>query len=80
MNISKRGEVCWYEFVYDGRRIRKSTKQRNQNVARRMESAHRTALAKGQVGIIEREPAPTLAPAIKPATVGFYQQELPSNG
>jgi integrase len=54
--IYKRGEVYWYKFMWQGRLIRESTKQGNDKVARQMESAHRTALAKGEVGIREKKP------------------------
>ena len=43
--------VYWYKFMWNGKLIRKSTKQGNDKVARQMESAHRAALAKGEVGI-----------------------------
>jgi len=52
--------VYWYKFMWQGRLIRESTKQRNDKVARSMESAHRTSLAKGEVGIREKKAAPTL--------------------
>ena len=60
MSIYKRGNTYWYEFFFDGRRIRKSTKQRNKNVARNIESAHRAALAKGEAGIKDRSKTPTV--------------------
>jgi hypothetical protein len=50
----------WYEFVYNGKRYRKSTKQGNARAAQDIENALKTALAKKDVGIIERPPAPTL--------------------
>jgi integrase len=53
--------VYWYKFMWQGRLIRESTKQGNDKIARQMESAHRTALAKGEVGIRDKTPAPTLA-------------------
>jgi len=59
--IYKRGKFYWYKFVWQGRLVRESTKQGNDKVARQMESAHRTSLAKGEVGIRERQPSPTLA-------------------
>ena len=43
------------------RPIRESTRQTNQHTARDMESAHRTSLAKGEVGIREKKPVMTLA-------------------
>lgn len=58
--IYKRGNVYWYKFMWQGRLVRESTTQGNNKVARQMESAHRTALAKGEVGIREKKPAPTL--------------------
>ncbi len=59
--IYKRGKVYWYKFMWQGRPVRESTKQGNDKIARQMESAHRTSLAKGEVGIRERIQAPTLA-------------------
>src|SRR5262249_13191429 len=53
--------VYWYKFMWDGKLIRESTKQRNDKVARQMEAAHRTSLATGEVGIRERKPVPTLS-------------------
>ena len=58
--IYKRGKVYWYKFMWQGKLIRESTKQGNDKVARQMESAHRTSLAKGEVGIRERKAVPTL--------------------
>jgi integrase len=59
MSIYKRGGVYWYKFMWDGKLIRESTKQGNNQVARNMESAHRTALANGLVGIREKKQVPT---------------------
>ena len=61
MAIFKRGRVYWYHFWFNGTHVQESTKQGNPRVARQMEAAHRTALAKGEVGIREKKPAPTLA-------------------
>ena len=58
--IYKRGKVYWYKFMWQGQLIRESTKQGNDKIARNMESAHRTSLAQGLVGIRERKPAPVL--------------------
>jgi integrase len=53
--------VYWYKFMWRGKLVRESSKQGNDKVARQMESAHRTSLAKGEVGIREKRQAPTLA-------------------
>lgn len=82
-----KSKYWWYKFVWNGESIRESTKQTNMRVAEQMEAAHRTALAKGEVGIRERKPVPTLAQfadenflpfvratkAEKPRTVTFYE-------
>jgi len=59
--IYKRGKTYWYKFMWQGRLLRESTKQGNDRVARQMESAHRTSLAKGEVGIREPKAVPSLA-------------------
>ncbi|HZR66851.1 MAG TPA: site-specific integrase [Terriglobales bacterium] len=61
MAIFKRGRIYWYHFIFSGEHIQESTKQGNPRVARQMEAAHRTALAKGEVGIREKKHVPTLA-------------------
>jgi integrase len=60
MAIFKRGRVYWYHFYFNGTHIQESSKQGNPRVARQMEAAHRTSLAKGEVGIREKKPMPTL--------------------
>jgi integrase len=89
MSVYKRGKTYWYRFVWRAEEIRESTKQGNATVARQIEAARRTQLAKGEVGIRDRGSIPTLldfAPkftaaietqcADKPATVGFYREKL----
>lgn len=60
MSIYKRGKSYWYEFEFKGQRIQKSTRQSNYKAAVAMESAHKTAMAKGDMGILERKRPPTL--------------------
>jgi integrase len=89
MSIYKRGKVYWYNFVWKDQHVQSSTKQGNPRVARQMEAAHRTRLAKGEVGIEERPQAPTLKDfaqrfreevrtrnAAHPLTVTFYESKL----
>jgi len=61
MSIYKRGKIYWYKFTFNGEAIRESTRQTNQHTARDMESAHRTSLAKGEVGIRDKKHVMTLA-------------------
>jgi integrase len=89
MAIYRRGKFYWFDFIFNGERIQRSTHQADRRVARQMEAACRTALAKGDFGIFERKPVPTLrsfAPrftdaitvrcAAKPYTVSFYASKL----
>jgi integrase len=85
-----KSKYCWYKFTWNGVLIRESTKQTNKRVAEQMEAAHRTALAKGEVGIRDKKPAPTLKdfaerdflPFIhstkseKPNTIRFYKNSI----
>lgn len=60
MAVYKRSRVWWYRFTWRGKAIRESTKQSNKRLAEQMEAAHKTSLAKGEVGIRDRTPIPTL--------------------
>jgi integrase len=90
MAVFKRGKKWWYKFVWNGELIRESTKQSNKRTAEQMEAAHKASLAKGEVGIRERKPVPTLAEfsksdfmphvrarfADKPATLAYYKIQV----
>jgi hypothetical protein len=60
MGVYKRGKVWWYKFTFNTESIRESSKQTNKRVAEQMEAAHKTALAKGQVGVREHTPITAL--------------------
>jgi integrase len=90
MAVYKRGRVWWYRFTWNGVPIRESTKQTNKRVAEQIEAAQKTSLAKGEVGIRERKPAPTLKefaekdflPHVmgrfteKPKTIEYYNTQV----
>lgn len=90
MAVYKRGRVWWYRFTWKGEAIRESTKQTNKRVAEQMEAAHKTSLAKGEVGIRDRKVVPTLLQfaerdfllhvrnqfAEKPTTLTYYQIQV----
>jgi len=89
MAIFKRGKIYWFHFLFNGQHVQRSTKQGNPRVARQIEAAYRTQLAKGEVGIQERQKAPTLFEFAKrfrdfiqvrcdakPNTVVFYKSKL----
>src|SRR5215472_15095956 len=81
MSIYKRGNVYWYKFMWNGEPVRESTRQKNDRVARQMEAAHRTALAKGEVGIREKKPVPTLTAfceeRVEPWAKSTFEQAAP---
>jgi integrase len=60
MAVYKRGKIWWYKFNWNGQRIRESTKQTNKRTAEQMEATHKTSLAKGEVGLRDKKPVPTL--------------------
>jgi len=74
MSIFKRGNVYWFHFLHDGQHIQRSTKQGNPRVARQIEAAFRTALAKGEVGITERKKAPGFKAAMRSFLAWSEQQ------
>src|SRR5258706_2657065 len=90
MRDYKRGHVWWYSFTWRAEAIRESTKQSNKRVAEQIEAAHKTSLAKGEVGLRERKPAPALhqfmekdflpfvrtTKASKPNTIRFYENSV----
>lgn len=85
MAIYKRGKkrTYWYRFMWQGHLIRESTKQGNNKVARQMESAHRTSLAKGEVGIREPKVVPTLSEfcsgRVEPWAKGTFEATTPKS-
>ncbi len=83
MGTFKRGGVYWYKFMWDGKVIRQSTRQGNDKVARQMESAHRTSLAKGEVGIRDKKKAPTLGEfcteRLEPWAKSTFETTVPKN-
>ena len=86
MAIFKRGRVYWYHFWFTGEHIQESTHQGNPRVARQIEAAHKTALARGEAGIQERKPSPRFKDfasrfteaihTAKPATLEYYAEKL----
>jgi integrase len=85
-----KSKYWWYKFTWNGESIRESTKQTNRREAKTMEYARRTALAKGEVGIHDRKPVPTLKefaerdfrPWVlstfvkKPKTIAYYENGI----
>ncbi len=85
----KRGKVYWYEFVFNGERIRGSAETGDQKTARQREASERLKLAKGAAGIEDPADIPTLRAfseefkrqirmdlAGKPRTIDFYNEKL----
>ncbi len=89
MSLYKRGNAYWFHFWFRGEHVQKSSHQSDRRAARSIEAAYRTALAKGDVGVLERKPAPPLKDfaqrfmdaiqvrcAEKPRTIAFYSEKL----
>jgi len=69
----RKSKYWWYKFVWNSELIRESTKQTNKRTAEQMEAAHRTALAKGEVGIRDRRPSPTLQSFLENSFLPFFE-------
>ena len=91
MSVYKRqdSDYYWFKFSFNGKLYQRPAKVRNRREAEKIEAAFRTMLAHGEVGIEDREPAPTLREfsqpfidfvqtrhANKPETVRFYTSRL----
>jgi integrase len=87
MGVFKRGKVYWADFYFREKRYQFSTLQTDKRKAQEAEAAAKLRLLKGEMGIRERQPAPTLSAfldkeflpfveskcASKPATMRYYQ-------
>jgi len=92
MAVYKRGKIWWYKFNWNGESVRESTKQTNKRTGEQIEAAHKTSLAKGEVGLRERRAVPTLTEfaendflpfvrstfAAKPKTRQYYESGVKS--
>ena len=58
MGLYQRGNIYWYDFWFRGGRYRDSTHSSNKRVAEQVLAAFKTALVKGEVGIIEKKNVP----------------------
>ena len=89
MAVYKRGKFYWFDFVRDGERYQRTTRQTDERAAIDIEAAFRTRLAKGDFSLLKRERAPSLTEfaqrfidfvatrsAEKPRTIQFYGQQL----
>ncbi len=65
MGVFKRGGTYWFKFNWNGETIRESAKTGNKRTAEQIEAARKTQLAKGEVGIRDRDPVPTFAVFVK---------------
>lgn len=65
MALYKRGKTWWMSFIFKGDRIQITTKCTNIRDAETVERAYRTQLAKGEVGVKVKKPAPAFKAAMK---------------
>src|SRR5579872_186714 len=75
MAIFKRGKFYWYEFTFDGRRVRNSTKQGDRETAKNLMSAERTRLSRVKSGLESADPTVKR----KTATIGELLDGLEKN-
>lgn len=64
MAVYKRGDTYWYEFWFEGERVRESAKTASRRTAETIEAKRRIELAEGAAGIKKKKPAPTFPTAV----------------
>lgn len=75
MSIYKRGGRYWYSFIFNGRRIQRSTKTKNAKDARDIERAEWNKLCRCEAGLPDNsQPARTIGELID-ALKAFYESE-----
>lgn len=65
MCVYKRGNVWWYRFEFNGRRIQESSGCKNKNAALRLEAKRKTELNEGRAGIRRKAPPPKFEEAVE---------------
>lgn len=75
MSVFKRGGVYWYNFVFQGQRIRESTGLTNKTAAGRAESIRKSGLAEGRAGIVRHEPRPTFEDFVRQEFLPWCKKE-----
>jgi integrase len=65
MSLYRRGGIWWYEFSFQGQRIRESANSSNKTIARQAELQRRRELERAINGVVKRERPPLLSVAIQ---------------
>lgn len=87
MAIYKRGSIYWYEFEFNGSRIRESAKTTSKTIARDAERVRRRELELGINGLAKRERPPLFpaaakdwlaakVPTLSPLGARYYRQYI----
>ena len=84
MSVYRRGNVYWYEFMFNGSRVRESACTNSKTIARQAELQRRRALEQSINGIVKRERPPLFPLAAKawleskntltPLGLAYYKQ------
>ena len=84
MSLYRRGGFWWYEFLFQGQRIRESAHTNSKTIAREAERARRRQLEQAVNGIVKRERPPLFSMAAKawlesktaltPLGLAYYKQ------
>ena len=76
MSVFKRGSVYWYDFQFQGQRIRESTGLRNRTVALRAKAIRKAALAEDRAGFRRRQTAPVFREFVVKEFLPWSEQQL----
>ena len=76
MSVFKRGSVYWYDFQFQGQRIRESTGLRNLTAALRAKAIRKAGLAEGRAGFRRRQTAPVFRDFVVKEFLPWSEQQL----
>jgi hypothetical protein len=71
MHLFKRGTVYWFECVFNGQRYQRSTRVKSQRDAKSIAATFYSALAKNEVGIVEKKRVRCLAEPWTTSSLGL---------
>jgi hypothetical protein len=75
MSLYKRGKRYWFAFVFNGRRIQRSTKSKNAKCARDIERAEWNRLCRGEAGLPDNSKPSRTVGELLDALKSFYEGE-----
>jgi integrase len=77
MSVYRRGSRFWYSFIFNGRRIQRSTKSKNRKDARDIERGEWSKLARGEAGLPDNSQPSRTIKELLDALEATYEETSP---